>query len=902
MVWLVEKLVSNVANAPPIPPTCPCPANTPCYKQGKCSGPGSVDMFKPKGNTPEGIYRYCDLDPNNGPGCWNGDFAADYITAADTIDNIKSTFWIREVAKCSTAALYIQSKAMCERVTRGLGMSGKVNVVAKNDQNSMPRGCFIKAGSAGNIKAAAFWNSDTTTEYKGSDMVSICGASSKYNLIFKNKACATQYLGERAKALGMPLDLADADKPAACARLTQADVECSPQFYVGKHCRCVKIGKSCAQVKAEKELSGYNIYRLQGGLSSKQCADNVQEDFYLGITDPKCTGPEVGGRKRCICKDAPQLGCTSKSLASIIHNCPKSCNMCTVVPDYTIDSGKDCGGDAMFRLDDGTLSPWTASVTQCEARCTADKDCNGFVYRDNACNFRKNVHAWTIQTDVVRADSTCYSSRARLGSIWRRTINTKLADYPYDAQCRGNKNNYSPDQIATFTLPSHALKGSLVLTADMADRNIHVVGLGLVMDGEHSIRLGTGVFVSNTNSYSVEYLQRQFSGISGEGAKWTFDDKTKQPILCGVIDVNKCAHICQAIPNCRYFSISSNKESCGGCFVHKVWGTPTPNPEYNNYQLVSRETYYTADGGLSNSCPSRSCNHPACPRGMYRSVCSRSALGGCVSCTSKPCPIGFYRSGCGMESSGFCTPCTNAKPGQTYSGPGALENNCPVNVVAADCEELRSLTDITDSGVYRIKTADGWRQVYCLYQDGRMWTSVYKISQYNGMKSTQSLNPVALRQEPGEISTGKLSDIAIKSICRKQYMIMQVGLSPAGDDPTRTKSHGRLYCSFPSGYGDDKNTIKYCRGGYLANAQYTTKLYAKNDGRFANYGFSAWGRPGMGSYGADGIIVQFAYSQDKKGSPLCNGCEALPTETSCNENGGCNTMVFCDGGNYFDDP
>ena len=65
--------------------------------------------------------------------------------------------------------------------------------------------------------------------------------------------------------------------------------------------------------------------------------------------------------------------------------------------------------------------------------------------------------------------------------VWGMTVNVQTSDYPFDAQCGGSPTGYSPTQQAKFVYSG--IGGTLEMFANMADRNIHVVGLGLKMKG-----------------------------------------------------------------------------------------------------------------------------------------------------------------------------------------------------------------------------------------------------------------------------------------------------------------------------------------------------------------------------------------------------------------------------------
>jgi len=66
--------------------------------------------------------------------------------------------------------------------------------------------------------------------------------------------------------------------------------------------------------------------------------------------------------------------------------------------------------------------------------------------------------------------------------VWKRQIDlANGGDYPWDKNCGGHPHNYSPEQSAAFTVPA-GLGGDMSLQMTGTDRNIHVVGLGIVRE------------------------------------------------------------------------------------------------------------------------------------------------------------------------------------------------------------------------------------------------------------------------------------------------------------------------------------------------------------------------------------------------------------------------------------
>merc|ERR1712176_778918 len=89
------------------------------------------------------------------------------------------------------------------------------------------------------------------------------------------------------------------------------------------------------------------------------------------------------------------------------------------------------------------------------------------------------------------------------------------------------------------------------------------------------------------------------------------------------------------------------------------------------------------------------------------------------------------------------------------------------------CEELRTKFGVTDNGVYTIGTADGGVDVRCEFSNSRFWTLVYKIADKSTMMTKGSSNTYALSVEDGSTDSGKLSDAAIRKLCKGQYHIRQ---------------------------------------------------------------------------------------------------------------------------------
>ena len=67
--------------------------------------------------------------------------------------------------------------------------------------------------------------------------------------------------------------------------------------------------------------------------------------------------------------------------------------------------------------------------------------------------------------------------------VWKKHINLKNADYPYDAKCGGGRHKYSPWNRNHFKIPAN-VGGKVVLKMIGTDRNIHVVGNGIKCFGK----------------------------------------------------------------------------------------------------------------------------------------------------------------------------------------------------------------------------------------------------------------------------------------------------------------------------------------------------------------------------------------------------------------------------------
>lgn len=136
-------------------------------------------------------------------------------------------------------------------------------------------------------------------------------------------------------------------------------------------------------------------------------------------------------------------------------------------------------------------------------------------------------------------------------------------------------------------------------------------------------------------------------------------------------------------------------------------------------------SYYSATGGLNNTCAYSSCQK--CSAGYQNLGCSNTSQGSCTQCTgllpgnywvvsngytcsqaacppstlapgqyyinsTNPlaycptatcgvtCPVGQYAQGCGGTSNGTCAPCLNTLPnGLTYNSTGGSTGQCPIN-------------------------------------------------------------------------------------------------------------------------------------------------------------------------------------------------------------------------------
>jgi len=190
------------------------------------------------------------------------------------------------------------------------------------------------------------------------------------------------------------------------------------------------------------------------------------------------------------------------------------------------------------------------------------------------------------------------------------------------------------------------------------------------------------------------------------------------------------------------------------------------------------------------------------------------------------------------------------------------------------CEELRQ-NGITASGTYPLNTNSGVVNTKCLYQNGKMWTMVYKIGTGSTMKTTGQENVGALVTESNTNDSGKLSDTDIKRLCNGQYYLKQSGIT--------SLNGGSLYCKF-----DDINTFadnvivnKKCAFSYIESGAYTSSF---NDASWA-WNFGSWGHTGA-------IITQLNYRDSRRGSHVCLGCSA-GGDGSCTHSGGCDTEVYC---------
>ena len=82
------------------------------------------------------------------------------------------------------------------------------------------------------------------------------------------------------------------------------------------------------------------------------------------------------------------------------------------------------------------------------------------------------------------------------------------------------------------------------------------------------------------------------------------------------------------------------------------------------------------------------------------------------------------------------------------------------------------------SGVYTIEDPDtgGDLNVFCdMDSDDGGWTLVYKIADDSTMRGTGAINAAGLSGVDGQLNStgsGKLSDVAIRSLCTEQYKVV----------------------------------------------------------------------------------------------------------------------------------
>ena len=162
--------------------------------------------------------------------------------------------------------------------------------------------------------------------------------------------------------------------------------------------------------------------------------------------------------------------------------------------------------------------------------------------------------------------------------------------------------------------------------------------------------------------------------------------------------------------------------------------------------------------------------------------------GKCSACNSQDYQCQTTGSGCHTQV--FCRSQTTRIPPAEMSA-GVVTDRYPA-LKHTSCSDVLATNPHAQSGTYTIRNPDGSGPltVYCDMEavDDGGWTLVYKIADDSDMMSTGAVNPDGLAQADGVLESsgsGKLSDVAIRSLCTEQYKVVQMG-----------SSLGPLYCSF----------------------------------------------------------------------------------------------------------
>jgi hypothetical protein len=150
------------------------------------------------------------------------------------------------------------------------------------------------------------------------------------------------------------------------------------------------------------------------------------------------------------------------------------------------------------------------------------------------------------------------------------------------------------------------------------------------------------------------------------------------------------------------------------------------------------------------------------------------------------------------------------------------------------------------------------------------------------MMSTGPVNPAGLARGAGLLSaagSGKLGDVAIRSLCTEQYKVVQMG-----------SSLGPLYCEFDdiSRYGDDQFYMgKDCSQTYSPTGNYPAISWRQGRSFPYGHGFSTYGSI------AGATITQQKYGNAKKsGSPKCHSCTSTDGQCSTTSDR-CHVQVWC---------
>ena len=94
---------------------------------------------------------------------------------------------------------------------------------------------------------------------------------------------------------------------------------------------------------------------------------------------------------------------------------------------------------------------------------------------------------------------------------WTTQIDLTKADYPYDRGCGGAPNKFSPITTSRpFTLPAHEARETVTLKVTMADRNLHVIGLGIF-----DAKCGSGVHQPSTGLPPSDFTTSAGTSWSG---------------------------------------------------------------------------------------------------------------------------------------------------------------------------------------------------------------------------------------------------------------------------------------------------------------------------------------------------------------------------------------------------